>query len=42
MQKARQIRHDYEVAIEKVKNDPAAVAKLKDQEKYDDAIRRSA
>jgi minor extracellular serine protease Vpr len=36
--KARQIRHDFEVAIEKVKNDPAAVAKLKDQEKYDDAI----
>lgn len=36
--KAREIRKNYEVEVEKVKNDPVALAKLKDAEKYDDAL----
>ncbi len=35
---AREIRKTFEAEIEKVKNDPVAVALLKDQEKYDAAI----
>jgi len=36
--KAREIRKNFEIELEKVKNDPAAVAKLKDQEDYSGAI----